>query len=225
MTCGIYLLKFNGTDKVYVGQAVNIEKRYLRHLYQFSTGLGSKKMMEAYQEYGEPSLTILLECTQEELCENEQAAIEVYDAVSNGFNSIDAQQHSIVTGEAHGMSKYSNEMIEKAFFLLLDRPDLRQKEVADLVGIPEKVVNLISCGINHRWLKDKYPEQYDRLVIPKKTGPKITGKYRVLVSKEGREYVVDNIKQFAEAHGLSPSAVGALMRGERKKLRSGWTAK
>ena len=44
MTIGIYLLRFNGTHKVYVGQSINIEKRYTDHLYVLKRGLGTYKM-------------------------------------------------------------------------------------------------------------------------------------------------------------------------------------
>lgn len=226
MTCGIYLLRFEGTDKVYIGQAKNIEKRYVRHIYTLRVGEASDKMNQAYQQFGEPKLEILLECRLDELYENEAAAIAVYDSVANGFNSIDAQQHTTqVVGDKHGMSKYSNEQIEEAFHLLAACPDLRQREIAERVGISEKAVNLISSGINHTWLKDKFPDEYAIVVAPKKTGPKLTGKFTTLVSPEGQEYLVTNIREASALLGLGVTPIGQLLRGKVKKTRGGWTAK
>lgn len=54
MTIGIYRLCFNGTDQCYVGQSVNIEKRYKQHLSSFINNKANPKMMEAYIQYGNP---------------------------------------------------------------------------------------------------------------------------------------------------------------------------
>lgn len=64
MTCGIYLLRFTGLDKVYIGQSLNIEQRYRKHL-QFLRNQDTKanyRMKAAYLLYGAPQLEILCEC-------------------------------------------------------------------------------------------------------------------------------------------------------------------
>lgn len=225
MTCGIYLLRFNGTDKVYVGQALDIEKRYLRHVYTLRTNEGAKKLQEAYKLYGVPKLEILTECEKSELYKYESEAIEIFNSVNNGFNTVDALQHAALKGDEHGMAKYSNEVIESVFFMLCNYPHLRQIDVADELDVSLKVVNLIASGISHKWLKDKYPFEYTKLMVPRKTGPKNNWIFSKLVSPEGQEYVVTSATKFAREHGLDQSSVNDMLLGRQKKTRSGWTAK
>lgn len=225
MTCGIYLLRFNGTDKVYVGQALDIEKRYLRHVYTLRTNEGAKKLQEAYKLYGVPKLEILTECEKSELYKYESEAIEIFDSVTNGFNTVDALQHAALKGEDHGMSKYSNEVIESVFFMLCNYPHLRQIDVADELDVSLKVVKLVASGVTHKWLQDKYPTEYATLMVPRKSGPHNKWIFSKLVSPEGQEYVVTSATKFAREHGLNQSSVNAMLLGRRKKTRSGWTAK
>jgi predicted GIY-YIG superfamily endonuclease len=52
MTIGIYRLIFPNTDKCYIGQSVNIERRYLQHLRDMEKGTAARKMQHAYSIYG-----------------------------------------------------------------------------------------------------------------------------------------------------------------------------
>jgi transcriptional regulator with XRE-family HTH domain len=225
MTCGIYLLKFKGTNQVYVGQAYNIEKRYVRHIYCIREGLASAKMLEAAIQFGEPTLETLCECSKEELYLAEKEAIELYDSINSGFNSVNPMEHTIIKGEMHGMSKYSNEEIIEMFLALVKEPNKTQKEIAEQLGISEKVVNLTACGITHKWLQNIYPKEYAELMIPRKSGPKPICDYKTIISPEGVEHTVDNIKQFALYHSIEETSLGRLLRGKIKSTRSGWKAK
>lgn len=87
MTIGIYRLIFPNTDKCYIGQSVNIERRYMQHLRSFELSSASAKLQNAYNMYGKPKLDILLdsiEVSELDTCENE--AIEIFDSFHNGFN-------------------------------------------------------------------------------------------------------------------------------------------
>ena len=67
MITGIYALKFIGTNKVYIGQSIDIQKRFLAHIYTLSNNRGSAKLQEAYNTFGKPYVDIILECSKEEL--------------------------------------------------------------------------------------------------------------------------------------------------------------
>ena len=59
MTKGIYKLEFSNTDKIYIGQSIHIETRFTTHLYELRSGSHSVKLQEAYNRYGEPTLSII----------------------------------------------------------------------------------------------------------------------------------------------------------------------
>ena len=233
MTCGIYKLVFNGTDKIYVGKSVNIEYRYKGHLRSFKRGESSKKMKEAYETYGAPNLEILEECQESELDLREIFYIASLNTVSMGFNSRDTATNSNTSsiGELNHKSKYSNAKIIECFDLLIDYPDMLFQEIAEITGIPRGSVSMIAHGGNHKWLKLVYPERYGILIDKvgdRKTSCKSALKqgieYPIILCPSGIEYKVNNAREFARTHGLDQSALGRVLNG-KAKTHKGWKLK
>ena len=89
--CGIYKITNLVTDECYIGQSVDVYKRWNDHC---KCGLGidtppGNKLYKAMQEYGLDNFTfeLLTECNQTELNEKEKYFIELYQADTFGFNS------------------------------------------------------------------------------------------------------------------------------------------
>lgn len=88
--CGIYKITNIVTDECYIGQSVDIYKRWNEHC---KCGLGidtppGNKLYKAIQEYGLENFTfeLLIECNQNELNEKEKYFIELYQADTFGYN-------------------------------------------------------------------------------------------------------------------------------------------
>ena len=88
--CGIYKITNIITDECYIGQSVDIYKRWNEHC---KCGLGidtppGNKLYKSMQEYGLENFTFELieECSQTELNEKERYFIELYQADTFGFN-------------------------------------------------------------------------------------------------------------------------------------------
>ena len=88
---GIYKITNVETNECYIGQAVDIYKRWSQHC---KAGLGidtppGNKLYKAIQEYGLQNFTfeILLECNRDELNEKEKYFISLYQADTYGYNS------------------------------------------------------------------------------------------------------------------------------------------
>lgn len=88
---GIYKITNSQTGECYIGQAVDIYKRWNQHC---KAGLGidtppGNKLYKAMQEYGLQNFTfeILLECNRDELNEKEKYFISLYQADTYGYNS------------------------------------------------------------------------------------------------------------------------------------------
>ncbi len=233
MTTGIYKLKFNGTDKCYIGQSINIELRYRLHCTYLRTGKASHKLQQAFDKYGLPILEILLECDTSELDDNENAAIEVFDSVDNGFNTMSNSGHrSSLKGELTGNSKYSNELVEQVFFELVfsDKP---HRHIQSEYGIGRGALSDISSCRSHVWLKDKYPAEYEILrskipdrktksIIKSRSGPALLPEYPKVVCPKGHIYKVEALREFCRLHGLNHGGFGQLLRGKIKQHK-GWT--
>lgn len=229
MTCGIYLLRFRNTDKVYIGQSIDIEGRFRIHRTKLTTGIHTKKLSEAFYTYGYPTLEILLECTPEELDDNENLAIEIFDSVKAGFNCCKiAGGGNDAFGEDVGNSKYSNIQIEQSFLLLVSRPDLLSKDIEKLTGVSKYTIDAISGYKVHKWLQIKYPEQYSILKSrpSSRFGKGKTLKergiiYPNIVSTEGISYCVENTSQFAKDHCLNNAHLVQVLGGKEKQHK-GW---
>lgn len=89
---GIYKITNIITDECYIGQAVDVYKRWNEHC---KCGLGidtppGNKLYKAIQEYGLENFTFELieECSSSELNEKEKYFIELYQADTYGYNSV-----------------------------------------------------------------------------------------------------------------------------------------
>ncbi len=231
----IYKLNFKGTDKVYIGQSSDFVTRIHSHLTLLKNGKSPKKLQEAFNIYGVPIPEILIECSIEELDDLEEQAIEVYDSVNNGFNTMYSFGHrSTLKGELAGNAKYSNQQVIEAFSLLV-YSDYSHKEITNITGISRGALSDISRGATHVWLKDDFPEDYVKLIskkgvrrsdsINRVLGAEARGiVYPTIISPEGIEYNVKALRQFCREHNLNHGPVGTILRqgwGQHK----GWKVK
>ena len=88
--CGIYKITNIVTDECYIGQSVDIYKRWCEHC---KCGLGidpppGNKLYKAIQEYGLDNFTfeLITECEPSELNEKEKYFISLYQADTFGYN-------------------------------------------------------------------------------------------------------------------------------------------
>jgi hypothetical protein len=222
----IYKISFSGTDKVYIGQTTDYNIRCSSHLTCMKAGKSPKRLQAAYDEYGVPQFSIIIECDAEELDSLEEEAIQVYDAIDNGFNTFSKFGHrTLLKGEKTGNSKYSNDQIEEVFGLLVNT-DLHHREITEITGISRGTIADISGGIGHTWLAEKYPQEY-KILLDKKlvrrvnsicrtlgaAGKNIT--YPKVLSPEGVVYTVTALRQFCREHNLNHGSLGTI-------LRQGW---
>lgn len=227
MVSGIYLLRFNNT-LVYVGQSKDIYRRFTTHCNKLAKGTHvNAKVSSAYAKYGKPTLEIILECGVDELDQAEVDAINIYDSINNGLNIAPAAgDFPILLGESNGFSKYADADIILAMEYLHDNLDQPLKVSAKLLDMSYSTIKNISNGTSHRWLADKIPEKYSKVLAYK-------GKRTIntSVSKginyniqcpQGTVYQVTNIAQFARQHGLNAGALGEVLRGNASQHK-GWT--
>ena len=88
--CGIYKITNQKTGECYIGQALDIRKRWYEHcknMLGIDTPVGSK-LCAAAQDYGIENFTfeILQECKNFELNEKEKYFIELYNSNTFGYN-------------------------------------------------------------------------------------------------------------------------------------------
>lgn len=234
---GIYKLNFLGTDKVYIGQAENISRRFSEHLRTIASGTASKKLLQAVSEYGPPiSFDVLCEIPTGIMDKEENLAIEIYDSFANGFNTFRQEGGSLrsQSGLDHSNSKYSKMKILKIFSLLY-RTTMTYTAIANRTKTTKYIVANIASG-SHRWLSEAYPSQYklmqaakaNRNIANVKSIELVYGKIPKIVSPTGEIFEVSNIRQFCMAHAdlaknvdSARSSLGKLIKGT-KLSHLGW---
>lgn len=89
---GIYGIYCLSNDKIYIGSAINIHARFVKHKYYLKAGKHhSQKLQNAYNKYGIDNFNmIVLElCDTTELLDKELQWIIKCDSYKNGFNCTD----------------------------------------------------------------------------------------------------------------------------------------
>ena len=88
---GIYRITNLINNKVYIGQSINIENRFLRHRNELRRNKQNNSYLQnAWNKYGEKNFefAILEVCTEEELDDKECAYIQLFNSMNrdNGYN-------------------------------------------------------------------------------------------------------------------------------------------
>lgn len=91
MKSGIYCIKSVSTNKIYIGQSIDVNKRIRRHKTQLSKGKHENKILQRhYDKYGEDDLVfdVLEYCSIDMLNERERYWIAFFDSMNRekGFN-------------------------------------------------------------------------------------------------------------------------------------------
>lgn len=227
MTCGIYKLTFNGTTKCYIGQSLDIERRFINHCSSMRNDKGSRKLCAAYRKFGMPVLIILKECKVDELNTLEDLYIKQYNSAKDGFN-YKCTHHgyrSTLHGEDAPMSTCSNADVQEVFEYLKDNPELTLENIADIVEISPNIVKDISAGISHRWLKEIYGEDiYNKVIYNKNKRKGELSKTSIYSNAQIEEvflYMVNNpskpLAQLTELFNIGQDTIKAISQGRNHK--------
>ena len=158
MTCGIYCITNNINGKQYVGQSVDIEERFWQHI----NGKNESEIHKAIIEYGVHNFRFepLIECSPNELDEQEVKFIRLLGTYENGYNQTRGGQHSVFNIE-HNYEKYSE---------LKQQVKNKQKRIVALKNENKKLENEINGLYNQiRNLKDKNDSLTTNNIYLKKT--------------------------------------------------------
>ena len=98
--CGIYIIKNDINNKIYIGQSINIKKRIQEHFWKSTCEKDisyNSALHNAIRKYGKEhfSWEILQECEPSLLDEYEKLYIKQYNCISpNGYNILSGGQQS-----------------------------------------------------------------------------------------------------------------------------------
>lgn len=224
MTRGVYKLNFKDCPLPYIGQSKNIEVRLKQHLALFRANKASTKLQKAYNLYGVPTIEIL-HCAENlsksELDDLEQYYIKYHNAVEHGLNTrTSASAGANLSGERNGNSKYTDDQIIDALFLLVETPRKTYPIISEMTGVGRGTIVDIANGTGHVWLQKVFPEEYAVLMNGRGLGN--SNCYKKAVSPDGVVYTVRYLSNFCSKHKLHTGNMSRLLRGKSKSY-NGWT--
>lgn len=225
MCTGIYALSFDSYNLNYIGQSLNIEKRYSSHICTLKKSKGNTKLQSAFNIYGVPELVIIEECNPKDLDVNEKYWINEFDSVNTGCNiTIGGAGGS---GCCAGPSIYSEEDIIEVLYLLIDTT-LSYKEIEKRCNVKYGTIRDIASLSQHKWLEDCLPEQYTKLKNLKghiRNTPGPLNKYTntKLINPDGVIISIGNetLISFSTKYGIYAEKLSKLIRGRVLNYR-GW---
>lgn len=154
---GIYMFTNKCNGKSYIGQSVDIDRRYKEHRFRKERSLFHSEI--EYYGFSNFDFVVLEECPIEELNDKEILYIDKFDTLfPRGYNLSTGGQ----TPHLNALVNYCQvgEIIE-----LLKNTTLTNSQIGELFGISDQMVSDINCG--RSWIRDgiNYPIRNGRGVV------------------------------------------------------------
>lgn len=162
MDSGIHALYWWEHGLLYIGQSVCLRNRKRTHLNQLKNNIHfNYRVQDTYNRLGTPDFIILEVCTTSEL---DTLEIEYIEYLRPSLNIVNGG--SSPSGVNARNSKHSKFTILKIFSLLC-----RGKTVSSIssrLSISVHSIYGILDGTSHKWLQEKYPDKYEKMLsIPR----------------------------------------------------------
>lgn len=163
MSCGIYKIVNRINGKVYIGQSISIERRFIQHRnegFNLNSRAYEYPLYKAIRKYGLKNFIfeIIEECPVEELNAKEKFYI-------SEFNSTEKEKGYNISFGTISPVKLTPERVSEIQDLLI-QGELSQKTIAEKFGITQQMVSLIDRGESWREDSLEYPLKNNRLFCP-----------------------------------------------------------
>lgn len=195
-TCGIYKIENKINHKVYIGQSINIEKRWRDHRYRSQSGDGESFECELYKYmYGHLSdfeFSILEECPQDMLDIQEIDWIRKYDSTASwkGYNRSPGGKDE---GHQGIYQKLSKEKVLEIVDRLKNTVD-SQETIAKDYSVDQSIVSLINNGSYYIEGVESFPIRSRRYLAES------NGRFVCGTTKSGYPKVYNRCKMCGKLH-------------------------
>lgn len=159
MTKSIYIIKNDINNKVYIGQASDVKKRYQAHCKPSSASVDNDLVAKAIQKYGKIHFWYeILESNIENYNEQEQYWIKCYNSIRpNGYNILPGgETPPMLSGAEHPNSKL-NQFDIQGIIYDLQYSDLSYRQLSKKYNIAFSTIGSINSGKSYKQDNVLYP--------------------------------------------------------------------
>lgn len=194
MSMGIYKITNKINGKVYIGQSVNIQKRWIKHKSNLRLNKSNTILYYAFKKYGIENFLfeIIEECTQQDLNEREIYWIKYYDSTNrdNGYN---------ISLGGDGTQKYNYEEIYNKW-----KEGKMCKDIMTELSCNDKVITnaLRAFGISEKEAKSRVQQKNSFVALSKDGKPLkvFYGQKQISLYFTGLEGKADTIPNHIKTH-------------------------
>jgi group I intron endonuclease len=155
----IYKIENLNNGKIYIGQSIHPHRRLIEHMYMARHHLDDLPIHLAIAKYKEECFSFtIIEEDIENYNEREAYWIAHYNSlVPNGYNILPGGQSTpVLKGENHPRNTITKTQVEDIVEYLLFS-NFSQRQIAEVVGTTERIVNSINKGETHSLEGYNYP--------------------------------------------------------------------
>lgn len=219
---GIYKIENKINGKVYIGQSVNIRKRFIEHRYRAYDKKDEKTynlyLYTAIRKYGKGnfSFTIIEECREEELNNRERYWIDYYKSnqKEHGYNLSDGGDSKYTRNMTNSTNMSTKKQKIAQIKELLISTDIPIQEIARRFDMTTASITNINRGHSWHCIDSQYPLRDTRkptFYYCPNCGKKLSGKQSKLCKKcdaerqhitRGHFIDIDTFKEDLNNYGL-----------------------
>ena len=143
MSCGIYKIENLINHKKYIGQSVDIKRRWINHKVDSKKEQFSKyPLYKAFKKYGIQNFqfTVIEECSKNQLNQKQKYWISYFDSYNNGYNQTTGGD-----GSTNNVIKLTKQNIQEIYDLLINT-NIPQYQIAKKFSVGEDTISEINQG-------------------------------------------------------------------------------
>lgn len=159
MTKSIYIIKNDINNKVYIGQAINIKRRFQAHCKPSSAFVDNDLVAKAIQKYGKDHFWYeILEDNIENYNEKERYWIEYYNSIRpNGYNiQSGGEEPPVSNGVNHPEAKLTQYDVQGVIYDL-EYSDLSYRQLSKKYNVSTDTIININKGASYTQKEITYP--------------------------------------------------------------------
>ena len=210
MIKAIYKITNCINGKIYIGQTIHPDRRWIEHKQKARHGQDKFPIHLAIAKYGEKNFTFeILEWTEDFNNEERRLIQELNTLSPNGYNISEGGENNVMYGESNPRNIVKDKDIPLIIADLKENK-LTDRAIAKKYNLTDKIIADINHGYTHKQINETYP-------IRIKHGSQKLTIEQVNEIKHLLETTLVSYKELADQYNVSKAAIYSINKGQTFK--------